>query len=472
MKKYLIWMLVICLVVSIALMGSGCKEEQVQEEETTEEASEDTTEEVAEEEESTTEEAAEEEEFTLDITDEPVTINMWANAGPETTLFNEAAELYMAERPNVEMIITSQENTFLRGTAPSAVASGQEEMDFFWFWSNLGQSMGKSGLLVDLSMYYENLGWWDKMIETAHKPMVSSDGGSYFFSYGHTAIPLVFYSKNIFDELGAEIPTTLEEMEQIAQDSIAAGYKGITNTRWLFDSAGLVAHFMPDEEKEILGFWSLMTKEEKAENVELWKTNTGYRKAFEWIANSAGNGLYDENINLLTVQEKHTLFVEDQSSMHIVGNWMAILWEVINPDIEFGVFPFPEAKIPRYFGNSLAIPSYVAENNPEKIPIIIEFFDRMLEPEYAKIVTKNVLVSSSKLMTNEDVAEVSTPAAADIVNYMDEVGTESAVHFGFSTPMEIALEDICAQLADGTLTVDEGMEIMYQAALDDLDATE
>ena len=76
--------------------------------------------------------------------------------------------------------------------------------------------------------------------------------------------------------------------------------------------------------------------------------------------------------------------------MHIVGNWMAILGEVINPDVEFGVFPFPEAKVPLYFGNSLAIPTYVAENSPEKIPVIIDFFDKMLEPEYAQIVLKKI----------------------------------------------------------------------------------
>ena len=469
MKKYLIWMMIICLSISMIFMGAACKAETAAEEEAAEETVEETTEETTTEE---AEEEAVEEEFVLEITSEPVTINMWANAGPETTLFTEAAELYMAEHPNVTMIITSQENTFLRGTAPSAIASGQEEMDFLWFWSNLGQPMGKSGLLVDLSEYYDKLGWWDKITETAHRPMVSSDGNSYFFSYGHTAIPLVFYSKAIFDELGAEIPTTLEEMEQIATDSIAAGYEGITNTRWLFDVSGLVAHFMPEEEKDVLSFWSLMTKEEKTTNVELWKSNTGYRKAFEWIKKSAEDGLYGENINLLTPQEKHTIFVEDGSSMHIVGNWMAVLWNVINPDFEFGVFPFPEAKIPLYFGNSLAIPTYTAENSPEKIPVIIDFFDKMLEPEYGQIVSKNVLVSSSTLLTKEDVAEVATSAAAEISGYIETVGSESAVHFGNTSILEKAVEDVAAQIADGTLTVDEAMEVLYETALTDVDDTE
>jgi len=445
MKKYLIWMIIICFIVSTIFIGSACKTEI------------------------TTEETVEKME---EITSDPITLNMWANAGPEFTLFTKAAELFMSEYPNVTMNVTAQENTFLRGNAPSAVASGQEEMDFFWFWSNLGQTMGTSGLLVDLSEYYEKYGWWDKITETAHRPMVSSDGGSYFFSYGHTAIPFVYYSKAIFDELGAEIPNTLEEMEQIALDSVEAGYKGITHTRWLFDANALLTHFMPEEEKAVIGFWSLMTKEEKAANVEIWKSSKGFRDSFEWIIKSKKEGIYDENINLLTVQESHTLFVEDQSSMHIVGNWMAILWETINPDIEFGVFPFPEAKIPLYFGNSLAIPKYVAENTPEKIPVILEFFDSMLEPEYAQIVAENVLISSSKLISEEAIAEVATPAAADIAGYIKTVGSESAVMFGYSTAIEIALEDVCAQLADGTLTVDEAIDIMYQTALDDVDATE
>ena len=92
MKKYLIWMIIICFIVSTMFVVSACKTETA--EETTEETAEETTEETAEE---TVEEIEE-------ITSEPITLNMWANAGPEFTLFTAASELYMSEHPNVTMM--------------------------------------------------------------------------------------------------------------------------------------------------------------------------------------------------------------------------------------------------------------------------------------------------------------------------------------------------------------------------------
>jgi len=468
MKKYLIWMVIICFIVSMVFTGSACKAEETIEEEVAEE----TVEEETVEEEATEEEAVEE---TVEegITDEPITINIWAQGETESNIFRGAAELYMAEHPNVTINVTTQGSAYLRANGPIALASGAEELDVLWFWSNLGQGMASRGLLVDLAEAHETYGWWDKMTPIAREPMTSPDGGSYFFSYGHVAMPLVWYNKDIFEAIGAEVPDTIEEMLQIARDSIAAGYGGISNSSQLFewDFSALGAHFMSDEEKEVLGFWSFMNIKEKAANVEMWRDSKGLRDCFEYLKSISDEGLYVEGNNLLNYGESQQFFAEGNSVIHTVGIWMANLWETYGDDFNVGLFPFPEAKIPEYFGNSVCIPTYVAERTPEKIPVILDFFDSILEPEYSKIVVANSLIPSSILLTQEDIAEVAHPLMTEFMEQLDTVGGESALHYGFSKTLESAFNEMGATVTDGTMSIDEAMEYIYNVAVADVSNT-
>jgi len=76
---------------------------------------------------------------------------------------------------------------------------------------------------------------------------------------------------------------TRGKMEKIAADARDAGFAGITHTRWWFDVSALAAYFMPDSEKDVISSWSLMTKEEKIANAEIWKNSEGLKDSFEWI---------------------------------------------------------------------------------------------------------------------------------------------------------------------------------------------
>ena len=464
-------MILLSLVAVIGIFASfsliGCKEEAADEttEETVEEAAEETVEEA--------EEVGEEAEEEMEMTDEPVTINMWALSGAETTIFEAAAEKYSQEHPNVTFNVTSQGSAYMRSNGPIAVASGDQEVDFLWFWSNLGQKMAARGLLLDLKGYHEEYGWIDKMSPVGINAMSSPDGGLYFFGYGHTLIPLIWYHKDMFEAIGADVPTTLEEFKQIARDSIAAGYPGISNTAQFYewDFSGLASAFMTEEEKSILGFWSFMTWQERAENVELWKNSKGLRDCFQFIADLSQEGLYVDENTLLNYGESQTLFANKGSVMHSVGNWAASTWSNYTEEEvdDIGVFSLPEAKVTEYYGNSLCIPTYTAENSPEKIPVILDFFDSMLKTEYAQLVIEQSLVPGSVVLTSEEIEEVAHPLNVDIMNLVRTVGTESALHFGFTQPLELAFNDIGQQVADGVITIDEAMEYIYNIAVDDVD---
>jgi len=465
MKKYLIWTVIICFMVSMMFIGSACKTEEVVEEEAVEETAE---EEVVEEE--AAEETVEEEAVEEGITDEPITINMWALGGTEIKIFTAIAEKYMEEHPNVTLNVTQQGSTYMRGNAPIAVASGQEELDILWFWSNLGQSMASKGLLLDLAPYHEEYGWWDKLQPSQREPMTSPDGGTYFLSYGHVIMPVVWYNLDIFEELGAEIPTTVDEMNQIAKDSIAAGLGGIAYpTRfWEWHMNAFTSIFMSDEEKEILGRWSYLTIKEKAENIELWKTSKGLRESFEYIKSSTEDGVYAPGMSTLDWQQSWTYFAEGLSPMFWGHSAMSHLLYGVNPDLNLGVFPFPESKVNDYLGNSICVPAYVAEKSPEKIPVIMDIIDSILEPDYQKIIVSFGLIPGGSLITSEMIKEVADPLTYEISLFADKVGVTSAFHYGLTRSLEQGMNDVGAQIATGIIDIDGAIEFIYNLAVDDV----
>jgi len=335
----------------------------------------------------------------------------------------------------------------------------------------MGQSMAQKGLLTDLSGYYDKYGWWDKIKPLFKDAMTSSDGGVYFFGLDSPVIPMVWYNKDIFTEIGAEEPETLEGMLQIARDSISAGYSGLTNLTgyWHFDMSAYGAHFMSDEEKATLGMWASMSGTEKASNVEMWKNSEGLRDCFEYIKETGEEGLWAKDNNLFAVDESRTDFAEGNTAMHIEGSWMANLWANYSEDISnIGVFPFPEAKVPVFPGNALCIPAYVEERSPEKIPVILDFFEHMLEPEYAKIIFENGNFSPTTLVDEAFVAENGNELFAEINGYIETVGGEPALHFGFTSTLEAAFIDVCARVNSGDMTVDEAIDFIYDVALQDV----
>ena len=156
--------------------------------------------------------------------------------------------------------------------------------------------------------------------------------------------------------------------------------------------------------------------------------------------------------------------------MHTVGNWVSTQWSNYTENVKnIGVFAFPESKVPEYFGNSLCIPAYVAENSPEKIPVILDFFNSLLKPEYSKLIVKNSLIPSTTLLTQEMLKETAHPLSIETINIINTVGSESALHFGFTQPLEVAFNDVGARVADGIMTIDEAMEYIYNVALDDIE---
>ena len=114
-------------------------------------------------------------------------------------------------------ITVSSESTAGSGAAiypdvlKTSMASGNPPDLFFMWGGSVAQPFIDAGQVLDLEAYYEQYGWHDKYAPWVVE-RIKSDGKLYGVPY-HALGMGFWYRKDIFEELGIEVPTTFAEQE-------------------------------------------------------------------------------------------------------------------------------------------------------------------------------------------------------------------------------------------------------------------
>ncbi len=209
MKKILILGLTAIFMVSILFIGTSCKEEAVEEEAVVE--AEETEEPVAE---------AEEEV----VSAEPVTVTWWHIQTEETqkALWQDLADQYMAENPNVTIEITVLENENFKAKMSTVMQTG-EVPDIFQSWG--GGTMNDqavAGLLRDITAELATDGWGDTFSPGA-LGVYAYDGVNYGVPRDMGMVGF-WYNTELFAEAGIDsAPTTWAELLEDVQTLKDAG---------------------------------------------------------------------------------------------------------------------------------------------------------------------------------------------------------------------------------------------------------
>jgi raffinose/stachyose/melibiose transport system substrate-binding protein len=151
-------------------------------------------------------------------------IELWLGGEPGTVnVFTELADAYMAEHPDVSINTTFVGSDLFNPTLVPALSAG-EGPDVFQFGTGPGQPAAVigSGLVLDLTSYYFELGW-DKVIPATVVSTTSSDGK--LWAVGDAVeTTVMFYNKDIFAELGLEVPADWAAFEAVVAALKEAGF--------------------------------------------------------------------------------------------------------------------------------------------------------------------------------------------------------------------------------------------------------
>jgi len=401
----------------------------------------------------------------------PITLSVWTEAGQINDELQPMFDLYTTQHPNVTFKVSAFEMQNLNDIVPAALASGAEDLDFLFLIGHAdAQSFGEKGLLLDLTQYYEQFNWYDQQYPGAAKELTAGDGNLYFLSIDFVMYGINYFNSEIFDSVGVAAPAALEDLFTISDklsgadyDTWAIGNKWSWTIRQLSESLAL--RLIPDDVYQTLVNWRNLSAQQKRENLELMKSD-GVLEVFRFLKRMTEEGMFIDGFNTLDDGAGRLAFTEQRAAVYSSGSWAVGLINSEAPELALDYFLMPEhagnTTFPASYANSLTIPAYTSGN---KLDAIVDFFNNMLQPDYAKFSFDAGLISSSTNLSEADIAANVDPLTARLI--MDNADKGGVVTHFSNWPQELAAGawDIAAQEVTAfTMTPEEAVEFIHSAA--------
>ncbi|MCL2864496.1 MAG: extracellular solute-binding protein [Lachnospiraceae bacterium] len=252
-------------------------------------------------------------------------------------VIEDAVNRFMEANPQYTVEIVPIQNDVYKETITIAMAANALP-DVFVSWS--GGPMIEyinAGHLYDMTDFVAASDLPDRLLE-AGMAQGTYNGSVYGIPGESVAISAVFYNREIFDDLGLSVPTTVGEMEDVAETLIEndiipfalANGPRWTGSMYFMNLATRYAGLSPFQ-NAVSGTGSFEDGSFvfAGERIADWVERDFFAPGF--------NGA-DED----TGQSRQLLYA-DQAAMHIIGNWFISQVLSENPDFheKLGVFSFP-----------------------------------------------------------------------------------------------------------------------------------
>lgn len=341
MKKLVAIFISICVLLSVFAVGCGTKKDTGKPASTSETKKE------------TTEQAKKED----------VIVTLCTTYKPE--LFKDFIDSFQAKNPNIkiECSFVPNENyaqilrtQYAAGEGPDIAIAGLEE--------------GKAGYLYDLT----NEPFMDNLTDTARYE--ATKGGKIWGLVVDTWMEGIVYNKKIFEKNNIQIPKTWDEFIAICEKLKATGIKPF--------SCGNKEGFVG---KQIIG---VILTDAYAKNlsierdVEAGKTTYAkeWKKGFEKWYEIVEKGIITKDVVGMTYEEGINEFITEKSAMVGTGSWEVANMHSKNPDLDFGIFPFPSVDAdgkPWMLGGIAT--SFAVNKNSKHIPEALKVLEYAATPE-------------------------------------------------------------------------------------------
>jgi raffinose/stachyose/melibiose transport system substrate-binding protein len=243
--------------------------------------------------------------------DDSIELSFWALQTRQDAL-EALTEEFNEANPNIHVTVSYYSTDGIKDACKTAAQSGS--MPSMWFnWGGaLGQYYVDNGVTKDMTAYGEEHGWTDKFNAGAMSLCTLSDQlAGYPTSYNVLGI---YYRKDIFEQNGLEVPTTIEEFEAVCDTLKAAGITPM-------NAAGLYGwHVMRWVEQ----FVELKAGAEAHDELQAltadWNTESVV-EAFQMYKDYAENGYFPEGFISANPDDCIMTFGMGAAAMDIQGQW-------------------------------------------------------------------------------------------------------------------------------------------------------
>ena len=263
----------------------------------------------------------------------------------------------------------------------------------------------RQGLLTDLTDVAAERGWLDIMSPSLQTTArydesgIMGDGPLYgVTTYGEFV--MVYYNRDMFEEYGLEIPTTLEEFEAVAEAFLAEGVTPLavgagsvwpTTQNWY----ELVLY---EADRELIDNFQLLQG-------DLDFHNPAFMFGSERLAEHFEKGYYGNNATGMTSDDANAAFMQGQVPMLLTGSWMFGTFQDQITDFDWGIFILPGKQFNTGSGGNLLVVPQNARNKE----LAYEFLDIALGTE-----AQTVMANAGGIPVNADISQVEDPKIREL----------------------------------------------------------
>ena len=276
------------------------------------------------------------------LTTDPLEITLWdiSTEDPSKTICEDAVARFTADYPNIKVNEVHQQNDNYKQQLVVAMSSKQApDMYIHWGGGPMAEYY-KSGFVNDLTDMFNTYDHPD-FIDAA-VAQSSFDGKVLAIPFGGLSGCDIFYNKTIFEEVGIEVPQTIDELEAACDKLLQAGYVPFSlanGSKWTGSMyyMYLVARHSGNDE------FNAAYAQENGGSF----TSEAFIWAGEKIQDWVEKGYFNEGFNSLVTDngEDRALLYDNTCAMMLHGSWQerSIMADSQEwADANLGVFRFPE----------------------------------------------------------------------------------------------------------------------------------
>lgn len=235
----------------------------------------------------------------------------------------------------------------------------------------------KAGYLMDLTPYWRDRGWNDKLYSMA-KDIPTLAGVTFGIGHELEFVP-IYYNKNILAKVGLPTqPKTMAELEAGADKLLAAGYipLGWGGKDWWYQ-ANLTTSML----------WAFVDKDKIDAAMykgASWKV-PGVKEAIDSaFVKWAKKNYYIPNPTAIAANEVDMMFVQQKAATHVTGSWDINLYVTQVKDFEVGAMLFPPARAGKPFNTvSFCGSGYIVNKAASNPKVAIDYLDYVMASEEA-----------------------------------------------------------------------------------------
>jgi ABC-type glycerol-3-phosphate transport system substrate-binding protein len=378
-------------------------------------------------------------------------LTLTAISGEVTENLNNHANSFMDENPDIEIEIVEYPEQQYKDQARSLFTSS-EKPDLAWFWAEDNYfQMAEVGVFEPLDELYEENGWNEALPESTLNLFTSSDGSKYAVNTDVVWTPVLYYNKAIFEEVGLEPPSTLEELYEIADQLKSADYIPLSTgagegyvTGHLFNML-LSRLVTPEEYNQMLSVGT----DPDAINFD----DSQVTAVWSEMEKMRGQ-LFPEGVAGISDNEARSLFIQEQAAMYSQGSWAAgdaNLGSELPDDFELGYVFYPQIQsdIPSTVGLGVGNSLMILEGTENK-EAAENFITHVMSVESQKETARTIGFFPSRtdvdIMEIEDINEM----LADQYQQMQEIGSHSLLSDVLPSRLQSKLFEVNQAVLTGT----------------------